>query len=76
MAQMAVAMGRTHFGADHAKGAVFDFEDMVCGWPVQDIGTALYYLWSRDDFYQMWDAFRTGYSTVVPWPDRGGEVAS
>lgn len=56
--------------------AVFDFEDMVWGWPVQDIGTALYYLWSRDDFDQMWDAFRTGYSTVLPWPDRGGEVAS
>jgi len=61
---------------NRGRMAVFDFEDMVWGWPVQDIGTALYYLWSRDDFDEMWGAFRAGYSTVAPWPDRGGQVAS
>ena len=53
---------------------VFDFEDMLWGWPVQDIGTALYYLWSRDDFDDLCDHFRTGYETVTPWPDPGGQV--
>jgi Ser/Thr protein kinase RdoA (MazF antagonist) len=56
--------------------SVFDFEDMVWGWPVQDIGVALYYLWSRDDFDRRCDEFREGYETVAPWPDRGGEVAA
>lgn len=61
---------------NRGRMSVFDFEDMVWGWPVQDIGTALYYLWSRDDFDELWEAFRIGYSSVIPWPDRGGEVAS
>jgi Ser/Thr protein kinase RdoA (MazF antagonist) len=54
--------------------AALDFEDMVWGWPVQDIGTALYYFWSHDDFDQRYVEFRRGYETVTPWPDRGGEV--
>jgi Ser/Thr protein kinase RdoA (MazF antagonist) len=53
---------------------VFDFEDMLWGWPVQDIGTALYYLWSRDDFDELCRHFRIGYETVAPWPDPGGHV--
>lgn len=54
--------------------AVFDFEDMVWGWPIQDIGVALYYYWRRDDFDDLVTAFRSGYETVLPWPDRGGEL--
>ena len=53
---------------------VFDFEDMLWGWPVQDIGTALYYLWSRDDFDDLRSHFRSGYELVLPWPDPGGQV--
>ena len=56
--------------------SVFDFEDLVWGWPVQDIGVALYYLWSREDFDGRWREFREGYETMAPWPDRGGEVAA
>ncbi|MDH3261297.1 MAG: phosphotransferase [Acidimicrobiia bacterium] len=59
---------------DHGRVSVFDFEDMVWGWPVQDIGVALYYYWQRDDFDQKLHEFRSGYQTVSPWPDSGGEV--
>jgi Ser/Thr protein kinase RdoA (MazF antagonist) len=58
------------------KVSVFDFEDLVWGWPVQDIGVALYYLWPSDDFDRRWREFREGYESVAPWPDRGGEVAT
>ncbi len=53
---------------DHGKLAAFDFEDMLWGWPAQDIGIALYYVWGRDDFDAKLDQFRTGYQTVCPWP--------
>jgi Ser/Thr protein kinase RdoA (MazF antagonist) len=56
--------------------SVFDFEDLVWGWPVQDIGVALYYLWPSDAFDRRWREFREGYESVAPWPDRGGEVAT
>ena len=56
--------------------SVFDFEDMVWGWPVQDIGVALYYYWERSDFDQKLLEFRSGYESVAPWPDAGGEVAT
>jgi Ser/Thr protein kinase RdoA (MazF antagonist) len=60
----------------HRRISVFDFEDMVWGWPVQDIATTLYYFWSADDFDARWAEFRTGYERIAPWPDAGGEVAT
>ena len=59
---------------NHGKISVFDVEDMVWGWPVQDIGVALYYHWERPDFDVKLEEFRSGYETVSPWPDPGGEV--
>lgn len=61
---------------NHGRISVFDFEDMVWGWPVQDIGTTLYYFWSSDEFEDRWTQLREGYETVAPWPDQGGEVAT
>ena len=55
--------------------AAFDFEDLMWGWPVQDLATTLYYFWGEDQFDTSWDAIRRGYETVSPWPDSGGEVA-
>ncbi len=54
--------------------SVFDFEDLLWGWPVQDLATALYYYWSSEAFDRRWDETRRGYETVAPWPDRGGEI--
>jgi Ser/Thr protein kinase RdoA (MazF antagonist) len=56
--------------------AVFDFEDMVWGWPVQDLGTAIYYLWTDDRFDAQWAALRAGYEEVAAWPDAGSDVAT
>ncbi len=53
---------------DRGKLAAFDFEDMLWGWPAQDIGIALYYFWGREDFDTKLGEFRSGYQTVSPWP--------
>jgi Ser/Thr protein kinase RdoA (MazF antagonist) len=56
--------------------AAIDFEDLLMGWPVQDLGIALYYLHARPGYEDMKAAFRSGYETVAPWPERiGGEIA-
>jgi len=55
--------------------SIFDFEDQMWGWPVQDIGTAFYYLWGSDDFDRRCWWFREGYEGVAEWPDpKGREV--
>jgi Ser/Thr protein kinase RdoA (MazF antagonist) len=55
----------------------FDFEDMLWGWPIQDIAVTLYYEWGSEAFGDLAGAFRTGYETVSPWPERGaGEIAT
>lgn len=59
---------------NHGKIAVFDFEDMLWGWPVQDIGVALYYFWGRPDFDAKVEEFRSGYEIVAPWPGTDGDV--
>jgi Ser/Thr protein kinase RdoA (MazF antagonist) len=51
------------------KLAAIDFEDLMWGWPIQDIGTALYYLFHRPDFAEVRDGFRRGYQRVSPWPE-------
>lgn len=48
----------------------FDFDDMMYGYPTQDIGIALYYIHRRDDFTDLYGAFRRGYESVLPWPER------
>lgn len=54
--------------------APIDFEDLMLGWPVQDIATSLYYF-PQDNFQAMRQAFRRGYEQVTPWPERRpGEI--
>lgn len=53
-----------------------DFEDLMWGWPVQDIATTLYYH-LNDSFFAVRDAFQEGYTRVSPWPERyPGEVGA
>lgn len=55
--------------------APFDFEDLMWGWPVQDIATSLYYFIDRPDFAQLRAAFETGYRRTAGWPERAeGEI--
>jgi Ser/Thr protein kinase RdoA (MazF antagonist) len=53
-----------------------DFEDLMLGWPVQDIATTLYYLGSGDH-ENLHAAFQKGYARHRPWPERhAGEIDS
>jgi len=52
-----------------------DFEDLMWGWPVQDIATTLYDLLRLDEYQALRSAFLRGYTRVSPWPERyPGEV--
>jgi Ser/Thr protein kinase RdoA (MazF antagonist) len=56
--------------------AAIDFEDLVLGWPVQDIATTLYYYHGYPQYRERAAAFRQGYESVRPWPeDTPGEAA-
>ncbi len=52
--------------------AAFDFEDLMWGWPVQDLAIALYYLDREDNYPDLLAAFRIGYERIRPWPDVTG----
>ncbi len=53
-----------------------DFEDLMLGWPVQDIATTLYYL-PQETYAALRCAFRDGYTRHSPWPERReGEIDS
>jgi Ser/Thr protein kinase RdoA (MazF antagonist) len=54
--------------ADRGTVAAIDFEDHMWGWPVQDLGVALYYLHGRPGFADMLAAIRRGYERVASWP--------
>jgi Ser/Thr protein kinase RdoA (MazF antagonist) len=61
-----------------ARGVLspIDFEDLMLGWPVQDIATTLYYF--LGDHFSAWRAaFQAGYTRCSPWPERHpGEIDS
>jgi Ser/Thr protein kinase RdoA (MazF antagonist) len=60
---------------DGSRLGAIDFEDLMWGWPVQDIATTLYYKETEPHYASFRDAFRSGYSQVAAWPsDR--EVAT
>ena len=50
------------------KLSIYDFEDITWGYAAQDIGTAIYHIRFRKDYYQLLGAFREGYEQVMKWP--------
>jgi Ser/Thr protein kinase RdoA (MazF antagonist) len=50
--------------------AAIDFEDLIWAWPIQDVGVTLYYYRRRDNYQEIRDAFKQGYESVWPWPER------
>lgn len=59
----------------HGVLSPIDFEDLMWGWPVQDIATTLYYSQDEPDYAQLRAAFERGYRRVSPWPERSsGEI--
>lgn len=47
---------------------VIDFEDIMQGFPIQDIAVTLYYGRDREDYPSLWQAFQNGYSSLRAWP--------
>jgi Ser/Thr protein kinase RdoA (MazF antagonist) len=57
------------------KVYAIDFDDLMLGHPVQDIGISLFYYRLRSDYAEVLAAFREGYASVLPWPEAyPGEV--
>ena len=52
---------------DRGQFAVIDFEDLQFATPVLDVATTLYYIRWRDDYAQLFEGYRAGYSSVRPW---------
>lgn len=53
-----------------------DFEDLMFGWPVQDVATTLYYF-PPENYPAMRTAFQEGYTRYAAWPERQrGEIDS
>jgi len=64
-----------HWNVRVSRGQLvaIDFEDLLMGWPAQDIGTALLPLYDCPDFDQLLAFFRAGYERCSPWPDAEGD---
>jgi Ser/Thr protein kinase RdoA (MazF antagonist) len=45
-----------------------DVEDVMWGYPVQDVAIALLYIRNRADYPQLLSSFREGYESVLAWP--------
>ena len=61
-----------------ARGSLspIDFEDLMLGWPVQDIATTLYYF-PDESYPELRAAFEQGYTRRCAWPERQpGEIDS
>ena len=74
---MRILHGDLHQWNVRVRGGVLapiDFEDLMWGWPAQDIATSLYYF-QGEHFEETWSAFKTGYTRHSPWPERyAGEI--
>lgn len=52
-----------------------DFEDLMWGYPAQDIAVTLYYFLGGGNYGALREAFRRGYTRRLPWPERyPGEI--
>jgi Ser/Thr protein kinase RdoA (MazF antagonist) len=51
------------------------FEDVMLGYPVQDVAITLYYGRQRDDYDELREAFKDGYTSRRAWPEeRVGQI--
>jgi Ser/Thr protein kinase RdoA (MazF antagonist) len=54
---------------------LFDFEEMLWGWPVQDVAGTFFTLWQHPQLEDFFVAYRRGYETIGEWPERvPGEI--
>lgn len=65
--------GDMHFWNVHVyRGELYviDFEDIMFGYPLQDIAVTLYYGRTRPDYADLSQGFYDGYTSLRPWPVR------
>jgi Ser/Thr protein kinase RdoA (MazF antagonist) len=76
---MRIIHGDLHqWNVRNARGVLspIDFEDIMLGWPAQDIATTLYYF-PVETYSALRSAFQDGYTRHSPWPERhSGEIDS
>ena len=48
---------------------LLDFEDLIWGFPVQDIAITLYYTVRHPEYEELREAFRRGYESEAAWPE-------
>jgi Ser/Thr protein kinase RdoA (MazF antagonist) len=54
----------------HGKIYALDFEDLMWGYPVQDIAVTLYYLQGYAAYPALREAFQQGYTLYRDWPEQ------
>jgi Ser/Thr protein kinase RdoA (MazF antagonist) len=47
---------------------LIDFEDVMLGYPIQDLAVTFYYGRDRDDYPKLVAALHQGYTSIRPWP--------
>jgi len=47
---------------------IMDFEDVMLGYPLQDVAITLYYGQQREDYPDLQEAFHEGYTSYRTWP--------
>lgn len=52
------------------RGRIYaiDFEDMMWGYPIQEIATTFYYYREHEEYEKLSDAYMRGYCTIGNWP--------
>jgi Ser/Thr protein kinase RdoA (MazF antagonist) len=59
----------------HGELYIMDFEDVMLGYPVQDVAITLYYGMDRDLYPDLREAFQQGYCSRRAWPvERHGQL--
>lgn len=53
---------------DRDRLSILDFEDLMWGYPIQDIATMFYYLRCQSASTVLEAAFREGYEEIADWP--------
>lgn len=76
-AEAMIIHGDLHIWNTHYwRGEVFmlDFEDLMWGYPIQDVAITLWYCRDREDYPDLRAAFKSGYSSVRPWPGSEAQI--
>ncbi len=61
-----------HWNVKVFRGKLYalDFEDLMWGYPVQDIAITFYYWQDHPQFGELQEAFRRGYAQHASWPEQ------